>query len=258
MILVLAGTADGRNLAKQIQAEGYEVLVSTATEYGGELAQDTPVRSGALDKAGFTRLFAEKSIDLVVDASHPFAINLSRTVMDVCEKTGKAYIRFERPATPVPENPLVHRAYSFHDGAKKACELGECIFLAIGSNNLEAFTVADVRGKRLIARVLPVPAVVKKCLDLGFRPGDIVAMQGPFGPELNRVMLKHYGAQVLVTKESGEQGGTDSKIQVAIELGIPVVLIVRPELSYPVIVEDWESLRNCIASHAARRHGGLP
>jgi len=244
VILVVAGTADGRELARAIQADGCQVLLSTATEYGEELAAGTPVRSGVLDESGFTRLLEEYQVKALVDASHPFAANVSQTAIAACRSMGVPYVRFERQATPVPQNPLIHRVNSYAEAAEMAGKLGERIFLTIGSNHLPFFVKSEaLQGKRLICRVLPTPEVLTKCFEIGLTPGDIVAMQGPFGLELNLAMLKHYRAQVLVSKESGPQGGADAKIQAALELEIPVVLVERPPLAYPAVVQDWPSLK---------------
>jgi precorrin-6A/cobalt-precorrin-6A reductase len=244
MILVLAGTADGRKLAANIQAMGYPVLVSTATEYGGTLVDGIPVRSGILDQAGFQDLFKGENIRLVVDASHPYATNVSSTVMTACNEARIHYIRYERPSASLPDSPLIHRVTSFQEGAEKCGELGDCIFLGTGSNNLSSFTTAPgLEGKKLVARVLPTPEIVSKCLEQGLSPTSIVAMQGPFGVELNQALYRHYGVQVVVSKESGDEGGTDAKVQAALELGIPVVLIVRPQLDYPAMVTDWPGLK---------------
>ena len=68
-------------------------------------------------------------------------------------------------------------------------------------------------------------------------------MQGPFGVEMNRAMLVHYRAEVLVSKESGGLGGTDAKLTAALELGVPVVLVQRPQIPYPRVVQDWAALK---------------
>lgn len=244
MILVLAGTADGRELARAIQGEGYPVLLSTATAYGEDLAAGTPARSGVLDEEGLYRLLIGKQVKVLVDASHPFAANVSQNAMSACARSVVPYVRFERPDVTVPENPLVFKVNSCEEAVTTAGELGECIFLTIGSNNLSLFAKSEaMQGKRLIARVLPTPEVIAKCLGLGLKPGDIAAMQGPFGAELNKAMLNHYGAQVLVSKESGVQGGADAKLEAALELGIPIVLIQRPRIDYPRVVKDWPGLR---------------
>ena len=89
-------------------------------------------------------------------------------------------------------------------------------------------------GCRIIARVLPDPVVLQECAGLGFRPRDIVAMEGPFSHELNVALFREYGAEVIVTKNSGQVGGSDTKISAAMELNLSLVMIGRPAVSYGV------------------------
>ena len=67
-------------------------------------------------------------------------------------------------------------------------------------------------------------------MDAGFSPADIVAVQGPFSRELNLALFREFGADVMVTKNSGTVGGTDSKIVAAMELDMTVVVVQRPPL----------------------------
>jgi precorrin-6A/cobalt-precorrin-6A reductase len=85
-------------------------------------------------------------------------------------------------------------------------------------------------GRRVVVRVLPDHQVIEKVRSMGVAPKDIVAMQGPFSKEMNRITFKMYNASVIVTKDSGRAGGTDTKIAAALQLKIPVVLIKRPKL----------------------------
>ena len=73
-------------------------------------------------------------------------------------------------------------------------------------------------------------------------PKEIVALQGPFSEELNIALYRQYGADVVVTKNSGEIGGTDTKLTAARKLGLPVVMIDRPKLDYDVIAYTFEEV----------------
>ena len=72
---------------------------------------------------------------------------------------------------------------------------------------------------------------IKKCLEMGIPSKNIIAMQGTFSKEFNESMMKEYHVQLVVTKESGETGGTPSKIEAAIKLEIPVIVVKRPIIS---------------------------
>ena len=94
MIFCIAGTGDGRALALRLRKENWPVLVSVVSEYGERLVQaaDLPVVQTALDQAGMEVFLQEQGIRLVVDASHPYAVNVSRNAMAACEKVKVPYV----------------------------------------------------------------------------------------------------------------------------------------------------------------------
>ncbi|MCL4516050.1 MAG: precorrin-6A reductase [Firmicutes bacterium] len=252
MILLLAGTGDGRLLLAGLKKDGYQVIAAAATPYGGELLEMTArTIARPLDKDDLLALIKSEGITALVDATHPFARRASENAISACRETGVSYLRFEREKVRIPDHPLIHRCRDFPEAARKAAAFGEVLFLTTGSKTLELF-LAEARktGKRVVARVLPDPEVMARCFALGLRPPDIIAMQGPFSYQLNKALLAEYQATVLVTKESGSAGGTDTKVKAALALGIPVVLIQRPEVEYGLVVHDYQGLR------AALRSGG--
>ena len=130
------------------------------------------------------------------------------------------------------------------EAAEEAAKLGKVIFLTTGSRNLSKFTVSPhLQDCRLIARVLPTAEVIGLCEEMGLAPDQIVALQGPFSAALNRELFLRYGAEVIVTKNSGTLGGTDTKLQAAAELGLPLIVIDRPPLAYDCLCSTFEELR---------------
>lgn len=233
MILVLAGTSEGRDIVKALSSRGNEVLACAATRYGASLLEGSGAArlSGRrLSSAEIGRMIVEYGVKILVDATHPYAEEVSATAVEVCREKGVRYIRYQRPASEVQGHPLVFHAKSYPEAAEKAAELGEVIFLATGSKTLEVFIeAAKIKGRRVVARILPHPQTLRRCFDLGLTPADITAMQGPFSHELNLAVLRHYNATVLVTKDGGDLGGTEEKLSAALELGIPVVVVDRPD-----------------------------
>ena len=69
---------------------------------------------------------------------------------------------------------------------------------------------------------------MKKCLEMGIPSENIIAMQGTFSKNFNMALMQEYAPCVVVTKESGETGGTPSKIAAAIEFKIPIIIVKRP------------------------------
>lgn len=238
MILVLAGTKDGRDLITLLAELGYPVLASVFSDYGRDLIQNPNViiHTGPLDDGGLTTLIQDHQIRILVDASHPYAVNVSQNAMLACQHTGIHYLRYERPTVPMPIYEGLHIVTDYHQAAEVAATLGKTIFLTTGSRHLKLFKDAVCLQKhRLIARVLPESSVLIECQNHGFSPKDIVAMQGPFSHELNMVLFKEYQAEVIITKNSGQVGGSDTKITAAVALGLSLVVIDRPMIQYTQI-----------------------
>ncbi|MCE5284662.1 MAG: precorrin-6A reductase [Pelosinus sp.] len=245
MILVLAGTKDGRELASRLKKNGFPVTVSVVSQYGKQLAEEDSltVEAGVLDETGlYQRLHAE-GITLLVDATHPYAVNVSKNAIQASNKAGIQYLRYERAAVPLPDYAKLYSVTGFTEAADTAARLGQTIFLTTGSRQLKAFTSAPSLSKhRLVARVLPDAGVIAECLSLGLTPKDLIAMQGPFSHELNAALYKAYQADVIISKNSGAIGGSDTKITAAMELGLPIVVIDRPQIEYPQVAYTAEEV----------------
>ncbi|MDF2572060.1 MAG: cbiJ [Sporomusa sp.] len=245
MILVLAGTLDGRELAVRLAETGYQIVVSVISEYGRSLAEapGISVHTGPLTVDGMRDLISVKEVKAVIDASHPYAVNGSVNAMTACAAMGITYIRYERSEVIVPEYERLYIASDVAEAARVAAGLGKVVFLTTGSRTLKAFkNEPSLAECRLIARVLPQPEVVTECIDLGFSPGDIVAMKGPFSHSLNVALFKEYGTEVVITKNSGIVGGADAKISAAMELDLPIIMIGRPVIEYKNLCRTQEEV----------------
>lgn len=232
MILLLGGTSDARELARAIQAAGHEVVLSTVTVYGAQLAAEDglAVRSGALNTAELSRLVADAVA--VVDATHPFAEQISRAAQAVCRQHARPYLRFERPAEPLPADVLraPDAATAAHLAVSRASS--GAILLTVGSKTVNIYVeVARRAGVRVIARVLPTPESLAACAAAGLQASDIVALQGPTSAELDAALLRHFGATVLVAKESGSAGGLGEKLRAVRAVAGTAVVVERP--AYP-------------------------
>lgn len=237
MILVLSGTRDGRKVVEQLTASGHKVIASVVSDYGARLlsTSDAAIAQGALSEEELASLLTDKNIKLIIDATHPYADKISTLARDLADRFRIKYLRYQRPGFPMPDSDLIHRGGDYREAAHLAVQMGDTIFLTTGSKTLKVFTdLAHQVGKRVIARVLPTTEVISYCRECGLTPADIIAMQGPFSKEMNIAMLRQTGAEVLVTKDSGDVGGTGDKISAALELKIPVVVIARPTVEGPI------------------------
>ncbi|SEJ10784.1 precorrin-6A/cobalt-precorrin-6A reductase [Propionispira arboris] len=245
MIFVLAGTQDGRELVQELLKAKYPVIASVVSEYGKHLLADKQlqINDKPLDLAELEQFIIDKKINLLVDASHPYAVNVTKNAILVCQKMNIPYIRYERPAVAMPVYDKLYLVDDYQAAAKQSALLGETIFLTTGSRNLKTFKQSSYLEKHhLIARVLPDAKVLTECLKLGFFAKDIIAMQGPFSHELNIELYKKYRAEVIVTKNSGEIGGTDTKITAAIEMELPIVMIDRPTIDYAASAATYDEV----------------
>lgn len=240
MIWVIAGTGDARAVVADLLGAGHRVIATTATAYGGELIEDHEGLEravGRLDTDGMISLVRERGVRLVVDASHPHAIEVSHNAMAAAARTGIPYLRYERPAVPADGVRMVD---DYAEAAALLAATRGPVLLAVGSRNLAAF--AALESGRCWARVLPVAASLEACARAGIGPDRIVAIRGPFSRTFNRALCAELGIRWLVTKESGEGSGTAEKIEAAQDLGIGVIMVARPEMDYPESTDDIGAL----------------
>lgn len=229
-LLLFGGTTE----AREILARGVPALCCVATEYGAALAgegiaAEGAVRVGRLDAGGIADLIAAEGITCVMDATHPYAVEVTKNIRAACERMGMPLLRVLRDAVSVEDDSVVRVA-----SCREAAELlngreEEKALLTVGSKELGAFTAVRDYGHRLFARVLPTSEVLRSCEALGFDPAHVIAMQGPFSAEMNRAMLEMTGASLLVTKDGGGPGGMEAKLAGARAAGAEVILVTRPD-----------------------------
>ncbi|WP_196593927.1 precorrin-6A reductase [Pectinatus sottacetonis] len=246
MIFLAAGTQDGRQIAELLLEKGYKTAASVVSDYGKILLEKNKnlvIIEQMLDEKFMKEKLAALHVKIFLDASHPYAVNISKTAMKVCREMNIHYIRYERPIVNLPDYPQLYKAVSFDDAAEKAFQVGKRIFLTTGSRHLTEFTTrATDISQIVIARVLPVAESLAACKTAGIMPKHIIAMQGPFSKELNKAMYEQTDADVVVMKNSGKLGGADTKLMAAIETGLFVIVIDRPRIKYKNLVTDKKKL----------------
>jgi precorrin-6A/cobalt-precorrin-6A reductase len=233
-IMIMAGTKDAANIIKKLKSAGnFKILATTTTEYGADIAKASgadEVLSGMLDLKDLTDLIETRGIEVLIDATHPFATAATKNAIKSSETTEIRYIRFERPEEKIIVSNLIHKVFSFEEAALKARELTNgSIFHLAGVSTLKP-VIEKNNSSKVFARVLPSLDSIKKCLNLGLKPENIIAMQGTFSKNFNKAIMEEYGISVILTKESGATGGMPSKIAAALEIGIDTVIVVRPEV----------------------------
>ncbi|MCL6518069.1 precorrin-6A reductase [Alicyclobacillus sp.] len=236
MIFFLAGTSDARALAVALRDAGYPVLCSVVTDSAAESLRQAGLeaRVGRLDPAGMQSLLQNIGARLLVDASHPFAEEAHRTAMAAAKAAGIPYVRYERAEKSFEGLQRITVVDTYEAAAEVAYERKGSVFLATGGKTLALFAkrLYGQPGIRMVVRLLPRIDNMAQCEALGISHRDIVAMLGPFSYELNQALFRHFGTTLMITKESGDAGAVDEKVQAAVDMGIDVVVIARPKLAY--------------------------
>ena len=238
-ILLFGGTTEGRELAAALSGEGHCVTVCVATALGAEELAGIPgitVQAGRLPPEEIRAMLPD--YDLCVDATHPYAERISRTLETVCRETGIPLRRVLRagklPASQAPEGAdrETDRGVLLHFPSQQAAAdyltgTEGRILLTTGAKELSSYRAID--PKRLFVRILPTHGGLDACEQLGIPHRNIIAMQGPFSTELNTALLRQFGIRFLVTKDGGAAGGFPEKLAAAESLDVTVLVIARPE-----------------------------
>ena len=224
-ILLFGGTTEGRTLAERLAELGHAVTVCVATELGAEELRHT---NGLRVMVG--RIPAEEiaamagAYDLCVDATHPYAEQISRSVRAACARGNVPLRRILR--APAEEGDCVVVPDQKGAAAFLAEQTGN-IMLTTGAKELGVYAGLD--PERIFARLLPTHAGLDACEALGLPHRNILAMQGPFSAELNEALFRQYKIRWVVTKDGGAAGGFEEKRTAAKKVGARVILIRRPQ-----------------------------
>jgi precorrin-6A/cobalt-precorrin-6A reductase len=218
-ILILGGTAEARALAILLANKGHDVISSLAGRTASPLLPPGRVRIGGFGGpeglAGFIR---EESIEVIADATHPFAAQISAHGFTAAQSCGIRYVRLERP----PWQAEYGDAWTLVKSAGEAAAVisqGARVLLTIGRKQITEFV-----GRRDLSGVIrmieppdhPPPAQWKLMLA---RP--------PFTADQEKLLMREHDISVLVTKNAGG-AQMASKLQAARDLGVAVIMIERP------------------------------
>lgn len=255
---ILAGTGEGPALAGGLLQQGWRLRVSVVSEAAAlpyrPLAQAWPAGAlqllvGAL--AGQVGIRAQLQqwaqagdrLAAVVDATHPFAIRISRDLVQVCCQQQLPLLRLGREALP-------------QDGATVLADLaaltavdlgGQRLLLALGSRQLARARAASP-GAFHHARVLPNPAALQLALAAGLAPERLACLRPSPSFAVEEALLRHWGIEVILCRQSG--GVTEAGWRrLAITRGCRLLLLARPAepgagmvLSLPELLAKLESL----------------
>lgn len=244
-ILIFSGTTEGRKISEYLSSREIAHTVSVATESGKLVMEDNPygkILVGRMDQSQMEEFIGGTKEPLVIDATHPYAKEATENIRNACEKTGARYIRLLRKECErnlTDEDFLVHEYDNVKQCAFALNEEAGNVLLTTGSKELGSFMEGIKDKSRFFVRVLPSIDALNLCKEAGIEEKNIIAMYGPHSAEMNRAIIKQYGIKHLVTKESGQAGGYDEKIDAAMDEDCQIHIIGRP------IKEEGISLEEC-------------
>jgi precorrin-6A/cobalt-precorrin-6A reductase len=250
-ILILGGTTEARGLAARLAGDGrFEPTLSLAGRTAAPLSQPVPSRVGGFGgREGLETWLRQEQIEAVIDVTHPFAVNISANAVAATGALGIPLGSLKRPAwEPAPGD----RWTVVETAEQAAATLGDAprrVFLTAGRLALPAFAASPQHD--YLARTIDPPGDVPLPPRIRF-----LNERGPFDAGAEARLLATERIEVLVSKNSGGPA-TYAKIEAARRLGLPVVMIARPEKPAGHALADVDAcilwLKNLHAAHGAPR-----
>lgn len=220
--LILGGTREAREIASLLQQDNWHVTSSLAGRVKQPALPVGEVRIGGFGgPAGLVTWLLKEKVEVVIDATHPFAERISISAAEATRATGVPLIALHRPAWQAGERDQWIPVGSMEEAARISARRFHHIFLTIGRQQLAAF--AKDPHNLYVIRCVDPPEVTLP------RRHRIILSRGPFTLENEKQLMRDNQIDCLVTKNSGGEL-TRAKLDAARELGIPVIMVERPEL----------------------------
>ena len=226
-VLILGGTGEAVALARLLEHQAeFDVVTSLAGRTRRPAAVPGRVRTGGFGGVeGLTAYLAAEHVDVVVDATHPYAATISKHAKLSCDVAGVPRVQLWRPAwSPVDGDEWTGVASL--DAAADAVADAQlsadgCVFLSTGLRDVRVFS--RLREVRFLVRLLDAPRT-----PLPLSTFELIVDRGPFAIENERALFLERGVELLVSKNSGG-AATCSKLAAARQLRVPVVMVDRPD-----------------------------
>ena len=248
-ILILGGTTEASALAGLLAGRSeFGPLLSMAGRTSDPRPLPIPTRIGGFGGVdGLARFLLQERIEAVIDATHPFAAVMSRNAAEACAQAHVPLLALRRPPWAAKAGDRWIEVGSMEEGVRALGEEPRRVFLTVGRLELPPFAAAPqhtylVRTIEPIGDALPVP--------------NLIAIQdrAPFDEAAERALMERERVDVVVTKNSGG-AATYPKIAAARTLGLPVIVVARPQK--PSGVEEVASA-DAALEWLAHRHGRTP
>ncbi len=227
-ILIFGGTTEGREIAQFCADNGISADICVATEYGASLLPKSVflgIMTGRLDCSEMKHLLMN-GYKMVIDATHPFAEEVTKNIRSACYDIGLPCYRLLRDETAVSYGIAVRSMDELVDELNKSNGI---ILSTLGSKEAEKLTEVRNYRDRIWIRAVPNEKVIDLCVSLGYDKNKLILEKGPFSAEQNMRHIKMSGADIVVTKESGNAGGYKEKSEAAKLCSAELITVLRPK-----------------------------
>jgi precorrin-6A/cobalt-precorrin-6A reductase len=199
------------------------------------------VQVGSLALDTLPEFIQEQGIGAILDASHPFAVEITQGAIAAAQQRQIPYWRYERPTPRLAPHPLVQPVADLSQLLRADLLAQQRVLLTLGYRWLSAFQPWQQQST-LFARILPSPTALAAALAAGFTADRLIALRPPVSVALELALWQHWQITMVITKASGQAGGEVTKQRVCQRLGIPLWIIDRPTLTYPFVSQDLKEL----------------
>ncbi len=219
-LLILGGTTEATALAKRIaNRRDLDPVLSFAGRTRNPLPPPIPFRIGGFGGvAGLENYLTERRVGAVIDATHPFAVQISRNAVAACRKVGLPIAGLTRPPWQRQNDDRWTNVADIAGAVRALGDQPRRVFLTIGGVQLAEF--AGASQHRFLVRTIDPP-------DSAPTFHRVILARGPFSVEDEIALMRDERIDTLVTKNSGGSA-TEAKIKAARALGIEVVIVDRP------------------------------
>lgn len=237
-LLILGGTTEAKALAQAVAEAEIPAIFSLAGRVARPLDQPVPMRMGGFGGVeGLCDFLRREAITHVVDATHPFAAQMSRNAVEACARVGVPLIALSRAPWHAVDGDQWQWVPDMGGAVAALAGPRRVVMLAVGRMHLAEF--APNPQHRYLLRLVDPPEAPLPLPDC-----HVIVARGPFSEAADRALMQEHGVEIVVSKNAGGRGA-EAKIAAARELGLPVIMIDRPaiparrEASDVAEVLDW-------------------
>jgi precorrin-6x reductase len=241
-VFIFGGTTEARYLSSYLIDQGISCTVTVTSNYAKELLTKSPlldVRVKRLNVDEMKAAITEINPSLIVDATHPYAFEVSQNIKKACNNLNKEYLTVSRDIGSIDGTKTFKSMEMLASFLSDNCTTDEMALSTLGIKEAKCLCDNFKNYKESIyLRILPSMESLSRAKELDFPSKHIMCMQGPFSKEMNVALLHETGSKYLLTKITGKVGGLEAKIEAAKECGAEVLALIAPDREKGLTLDD--------------------